>query len=182
MNVLTSCILFVAALAMANAWKVNINKKASLLAPAVALGLGLGATPVFAEKAPAAWNSNIKIETLKKGAGGDENKPKVGDLVEIRFKGSYKGTEFDNTYKTELPYVYRMGVGSILTGLDETVGNMHVGEQVAVTFGGDLAFGAKGRPSAPGKPRIPPNAEIDYEVTLERLPGVGDEFIADTEE
>lgn len=42
--------------------------------------------------------------------------------------------------------------------------NMHVGDRFHVTFGGDLAFGEKGRPSAPGKPRIPPNAAVDYEV------------------
>ena len=89
---------------------------------------------------------------------------------------------FLSTYKTELPYTYRAGVGTVLPGLDETVINMHVGDTYAVSFGGDLGFGQKGRPSAPGKPRIPPNAEIDYEVTLERLPGVGEEFIADTEE
>lgn len=152
----------------------------------LAVALGLGAVGpmqlAHAEKAPSSWNSNIKVEVLKKGMTGDENKPKAGDLVEVRFKGAYKGNEFDNTYKTELPYTYRAGVGTVLPGLDETVVNMHVGDTLAVTFGGDLGFGQKGRPSAPGKPRIPPNAEVDYEVTLERLPGKGDEFIADTEE
>ena len=54
----------------------------------------------------------------------------------------------------------------ILKGLDDAVVNMHVGDRYHVTFGGDLAFGTKGRPSAPGKPRIPPNAEVDYEVLL----------------
>jgi FKBP-type peptidyl-prolyl cis-trans isomerase len=154
--------------------------------PGLAVALGLGAVGpmnvVHAEKVPSSWNSNIKVEVLKKGMTGDENKPKAGDLVEVRFKGAYKGNEFDNTYKTEMPYTFRAGVGTVLPGLDETVVNMHVGETLAVSFGGDLGFGQKGRPSAPGKPRIPPNAEIEYEVTLERLPGVGDEFIADTDE
>ena len=152
---------------------------------AVPLAVALGLSPlqvVHAEKAPASWNSGIKVEVLKTGMSGDANKPKAGDLVEVRFKGSYKGNEFDNTYKTELPYTYRAGVGTVLPGLDETVVNMHVGDTLAVSFGGDLGFGAKGRPSGPGKPRIPPNAEIDYEETIERLPEIGEEFIADTDE
>ena len=119
------------------------------------------------------------IETWRKTLR-DENKPKVGDMV-VRFKGSYKGNEFDNTYETATPYLYRAGVGNILAGLDETIVNMHVGEKLSVSFGGELGFGQKGRASAPGKPRIPPNAVIDYEVTLESLPGVGDDFIADFE-
>ena len=135
----------------------------------------------MAEMKPAPWNSGVMIEQIQAGKSGDDNKPKVGDMVEVRFKGSYKGNEFDNTYKTEMPYLYRAGVGNILPGLDETIVNMHVGEKLAVSFGGDLAFGQKGRPSAPGKPRIPPNAVIDYEVTLESLPGIGDDFIADFE-
>ena len=59
----------------------------------------------------------------------------------------------------------------ILKGLDDAVANMHVGDRYHVTFGGDLAFGAKGRPSAPGKPRIPPNAEVDYEVLFRCIQG-----------
>ena len=36
---------------------------------------------------------------------------------------------------------------------------------------GPLAFGAKGRPSSAGKPRIPANAEITFEVEMVGLPG-----------
>lgn len=58
----------------------------------------------------------------------------------------------------------RAGVGSILKGVDEAVLHMHTGEKLHLVFGGELAFGTKGRPSSPGKPRIPPNAIVDYEV------------------
>lgn len=61
---------------------------------------------------------------------------------------------------------HRAGVGLIVKGLDDAVVNMHVGDRYHLVFGGDLAFGEKGKPSAPGKPRIPPNAAIDYEVLL----------------
>ena len=160
--------------------RIAPNIRRIISAASIAASLALPGA-AMAEQKPAPWNSNIMIETLEKGKSGDENKPKVGDMVEVRFKGSYKGNEFDNTYKTATPYLYRAGVGNILAGLDETIVNMHVGEKLSVSFGGELGFGQKGRASAPGKPRIPPNAVIDYEVTLESLPGVGDDFIADFE-
>ncbi len=52
----------------------------------------------------------------------------------------------------------------MVQGLDDAVVNMHKGERLHLKFGGDLAFGSKGRPAAPGRPRIPPNAAIDYQV------------------
>lgn len=57
-----------------------------------------------------------------------------------------------------------VGVGSVLRGIDDAVLHMRVGDRYHLSFGGELAFGEKGRPSAPGKPRIPPNADVDYEV------------------
>jgi peptidylprolyl isomerase len=40
-----------------------------------------------------------------------------------------------------------------------------------------LAFGEKGRPSSAGKPRIPSNAEIVFEVEIVGLPGNEPELI-----
>lgn len=73
----------------------------------------------------------------------------------------------------------RVGVGTVVKGLDDALPNMREGEKIHLTFGGDLAFGVKGKPSAPGKPRIPPNAEIDYVVQLVQVPGTGEDIIAD---
>lgn len=42
---------------------------------------------------------------------------------------------------------------------------------------GNLAFGAKGRPASAGKPRIPANAEILFEVEMVGLPGKEQELI-----
>lgn len=126
------------------------------------------------------WSKDVQYEVVK-SAKKDAAKPKVGEMVAIRFTGSYKGNVFDDTFKTEQPYFYRTGVGLILKGLDDAVTNMAVGDRFKLSFGGDLAFGEKGRPSAPGKPRIPPNAVIDYEVELVDLPGQGEDMIADFE-
>ena len=42
---------------------------------------------------------------------------------------------------------------------------------------GNLAFGAKGRPASAGKPRIPGNAEIVFDVEMVGLPGKEPELI-----
>lgn len=72
-------------------------------------------------------------------------------------------------------------VGLVVKGLDTAVVNMHVGDRYKLTFGGDYAFPG-GRGSSAGKPRIPPGADIDYEVQLVELPGKGEDYIADVDE
>lgn len=42
---------------------------------------------------------------------------------------------------------------------------------------GKLAFGDKGRPASAGKPRIPGNAEIVFDVEMVGLPGKERELI-----
>jgi len=129
---------------------------------------------------PAPWNDKIQYEVIK--ASDNPLQPKVGENVAIRFRGTFKGVEFDNTLTAEQPYLYRAGIGLLLKGIDESVVNMHVGDKYHLVFGGDLAFGQKGRPSAPGKPRIPPMATLEYDVELVSIPGTEEEFIADVEE
>jgi peptidylprolyl isomerase len=40
-----------------------------------------------------------------------------------------------------------------------------------------MAFGPKGRPSSAGKPRIPNDAIVTFEVQMEGLPGREEELI-----
>lgn len=153
--------------------KKSVQK--AMIPMVVSFGLAL---PSWAEMIPAPWSEGVKYEVVKK-APKDSLRPKVGEQVAIRFKGSYKGNSFDDTFSTDQPYFYRCGVGLIVKGLDDAVANMQVGDRYKLSFGGSLAFGEKGKPSAPGKPRIPPNAEIDYEVELVEIPGTQEEMIAD---
>jgi FKBP-type peptidyl-prolyl cis-trans isomerase len=125
------------------------------------------------------WDKNIQYEVIK-AAPGDSPKPKVGDLVAVRFIGKSKGTAFDDTFKTAEPYFFRAGVGLVVKGLDDSVVQMHLGDRYLLQFGGDYAF-PKGKPSSPGRPRIAPGGDVTYEVELVELPGQGDDFIADVE-
>ena len=80
--------------------------------------------PANADFSLAPWSDQIQYEVVKSNPNGE--KPKVGEMVAVRFKGSYKGTTFDDTFSTEQPYYYRAGVGLIVKGLDDTIVNMHV--------------------------------------------------------
>jgi hypothetical protein len=42
---------------------------------------------------------------------------------------------------------------------------------------GNAAFGDKGRPASPGRPRIPPNAVVTFDVEMVGLPGKEPELI-----
>lgn len=55
--------------------------------------------------------SGLTYTVVKKGDGPQ---PNVGDLIAIRFRGSYNGVVFDDIFKTSEPYFYRLGSGSIL--------------------------------------------------------------------
>eukprot|EP01039_Chlorochromonas_danica_P004958 gene4958-5443_t len=131
--------------------------------------------PAFADYTPSPWNERIEYEVIKEGKG---DAPKPGELVEVRFKATYKGAVIDDTFSTLDPYIYRCGVGVVIPGLDESILHMKAGERVKLHFGGDLAF-PNGKPSAPGRARIPPNAVVDYEVELVSVPGRGEDVILD---
>ena len=54
---------------------------------------------------------------------------------------------------------------------------MRVGDRWVLTIPGDLAFGKKGRPASAGKPRIPSDATIVFDVEIVGLPGKEKELI-----
>jgi len=185
----TVLILLLAALASYAAHSFKLQHQQQLLthaqlwkktvAASIGLSLLIPAFPALADDSnlkPSAWNPKILVETLKKPTG--DVAVKVGENVGIRFRASYKGQTIDDTFKTEQPYLFRAGVGLVVPGLDETVVQMKLGERLHVQFPGELGFGDKGIKSSPGKPRIPPNAELDYEVELVEMPGTLEEFIA----
>ena len=120
--------------------------------------------------------SGVKVETL---IDGDGPAPAVGDLVAIRFQGTCNGVEFDNLYKTEEPYYYRPGAGTLMPGIEEILPKMRVGDRWKVTVPGALAFGKKGRPASAGRPRIPPMATVVFDISMVGIPGKEEEIIMD---
>ncbi|CAM9776216.1 unnamed protein product [Scytosiphon promiscuus] len=119
-------------------------------------------------------SSGLKIKKLVQGTG-----PVVeqGDLIGVRFKGNYGNYEFDNIFTTAEPYYMRAGVGTLVKGVEEAILLMKVGDKWQLTCSSELAFGNKGRPPSPGRPRIPPGAEVEYTVELVALPGKEEDIV-----
>ncbi|CEL93612.1 unnamed protein product [Vitrella brassicaformis CCMP3155] len=116
-------------------------------------------------------DSGLAYSVLKSGEG-----PKVeaGDLVVIRFRGQYKNIVIDDLFRTSEPYYARAAGGKLVAGLEEALLMMRVGDRWKLKVPGALAFGQQGRSPAPGRPRIPPNAPIEYEMLVVDIPGKGD--------
>ena len=88
--------------------KIDINRQIAKIISSTLLVSGslIGSSPAFADLKPAPWDSTVKYEVITEGKG---DAAKVSDLTAIRFKGSYKGLVFDDTFKNEQPYFYRAG-------------------------------------------------------------------------
>eukprot|EP00541_Cyclophora_tenuis_P008929 CAMPEP_0116550274 /NCGR_PEP_ID=MMETSP0397-20121206/5339_1 /TAXON_ID=216820 /ORGANISM="Cyclophora tenuis, Strain ECT3854" /LENGTH=216 /DNA_ID=CAMNT_0004075093 /DNA_START=9 /DNA_END=659 /DNA_ORIENTATION=+ len=108
---------------------------------------------------------------------GDGPKPDIGELAAIRFRAFCGSNKIDDIFDTPEPYYTRIGTGGMLKGVEAVLPLMRSGDRWTLTIPGELAFGAKGRPASAGKPRIPGNAEIVFEVEMVGVPGKEPELI-----
>ena len=81
-------------------------RKFVLKSTAAISSLGLMVNTASADMTTAPFDDKIRYEVVETGKG---DQPKVGDLVSIRFKASYKGKDFDNTFENPQPYMFRAG-------------------------------------------------------------------------
>lgn len=118
--------------------------------------------------------SGVSYEVVKSGNG---IKPEIGELIAIRFAAFVDGRKIDDIFDTPEPYYTRLGSGGLLKGVESTLPMMQLGDRWRLTIPGELAFGPKGRPASAGKPRIPGNVEVVFEVEIVGLPGKEPELI-----
>ncbi|KAL7460621.1 hypothetical protein ACHAXS_001064 [Conticribra weissflogii] len=118
--------------------------------------------------------SGVSIKVVKEGSGPA---PELGELAAIRFASFAGDNKIDDIFDTPEPYYTRVGSGGLIKGVEEVLPKMRVGDRWVLTIPGNLAFGPKGRPASAGKPRIPSNAEIIFDVEMVGLPGKEPELI-----
>ena len=105
------------------------------------------------------------VQTLPDGlqylviTNGSGEIPTAGDTVTVNYRGTLiDGTEFDSSYKSGQPVSFP--VGRVIRGWTEALQKMNAGSKWKLFVPSDLAYGPQGRPG------IPPNAVLIFEVEL----------------
>ena len=128
---------------------------AKALAPPV---VSASATALPQPPAESAALGKLTTVTLAKGKG-PEAKP--GDRVRVHYVGTLPdGTKFDSSRDRNKPFDFALGAGQVIKGWDQGVAGMRVGEKRKLLIPPSLAYGARGRPG------IPPNSALIFEVEL----------------
>ncbi|KAH6768216.1 FKBP-like peptidyl-prolyl cis-trans isomerase family protein [Perilla frutescens var. frutescens] len=116
--------------------------------------------------------SGLQYKDIKIGGGPS---PPVGFQVAANYVAMVpSGQIFDSSLEKGQLYIFRVGAGQVIKGLDEGILSMKVGGKRRLYIPGPLAF-PKGLTSAPGRPRVAPNSPVVFDVSLEYIPGLEDD-------
>ncbi len=98
----------------------------------------------------------LQYSVITNGTGA---MPTATDTVTVHYRGTLiDGTEFDSSYKRGQPASFP--VGGVIHGWTEALQKMNVGSKWKLFIPADLAYGEAGRPG------IPPNSTLIFEVEL----------------
>jgi FKBP-type peptidyl-prolyl cis-trans isomerase FkpA len=101
----------------------------------------------------------------------------AGDYVEVHYTGwlyddqseDQRGDKFDSSVDRGQKFSFMLGAGQVITGWDNGVAGMLIGEKRELTLAPEMGYGERGAGNA-----IPPGATLVFEVELFGLEGPGD--------
>ncbi len=103
--------------------------------------------------------SGLRYQIIQKGDG---KKAEKGVKVSVHYKGQLlDGTVFDSSYKRKEPIDFTLGVGQVISGWDEGIQLLQVGDKARLVIPSDLAYGERGAGGV-----IPPNSTLIFDVEL----------------
>ena len=103
--------------------------------------------------------SGFRYQIIQKGTGAKAEK---GQQVSVHYQGALiDGTVFDSSYKRKEPIEFQLGIGQVISGWDEGLQLLHVGDKARFVIPSDLAYGSAGAGGV-----IPPDAILVFDVEL----------------
>jgi FKBP-type peptidyl-prolyl cis-trans isomerase len=103
--------------------------------------------------------SGLRYKILQNGNGAKAEK---GKKVSVHYKGQLAdGTVFDSSYSRKQPIDFTLGIGQVISGWDEGIQLLKVGDKARFVIPSNLAYGSQGAGGV-----IPPNANLIFDVEL----------------
>jgi FKBP-type peptidyl-prolyl cis-trans isomerase len=104
-------------------------------------------------------DSGLRYQILQEGNGAHAEK---GKTVSVHYKGQLAdGTVFDSSFKRNQPIDFSLGLGQVISGWDEGIQLLKVGDKARFVIPSDLAYGSAGAGGV-----IPPDATLIFDVEL----------------
>ncbi|MCF7560292.1 peptidylprolyl isomerase [Sabulilitoribacter multivorans] len=103
--------------------------------------------------------SGLRYQILQNGNGAKAEK---GKTVSVHYKGQLAdGTVFDSSYKRNEPIDFLLGMGQVISGWDEGIQLLKIGDKARFVIPSHLGYGSRGAGGV-----IPPNATLIFDVEL----------------
>lgn len=103
--------------------------------------------------------SGLRYKIINKGSGVKAEK---GKMVSVHYKGMLpNGKVFDSSFERKKPIDFTLGVGQVISGWDEGIQLLQVGDKARFVIPPHLGYGSAGAGGV-----IPPNATLVFDVEL----------------
>lgn len=103
--------------------------------------------------------SGLRYKMIQKGDG---TKAEKGKTVSVHYEGSLpNGQVFDSSFKRNQPIDFQLGVGQVISGWDEGIALLKVGDKARFVIPSHLGYGSRGAGGV-----IPPDATLIFDVEL----------------
>ena len=104
-------------------------------------------------------SANLKIETVTEGSGAVAS---TGKRVSVHYVGMLSDDDvFDTSRSHNKPFSFEIGAGQVISGWEQGISGMKVGELRKLTIPPELGYGTRGVGNA-----IPPNSTLIFEIEL----------------